>query len=162
MRLARRFFLILVLSAPVVASALTSVSPTISTTGAYTVSWTDSSGGAIRAYLQQSFNGGAWAKTTVTGTTSRAYTGKPVGSYAYKLQVYEYDGELRQEIFQYETNVATVQVAAPQAPGVPGAPTGPALSESGAYTVSWTGATGVLPTRSILRLSSSIPKQASQ
>ncbi len=144
MHRARRWLLILLNLVPALAGASTAVSPAVTMNGAYTVSWSEASGGAIRAYLQQSFNGGAWAKTTVTGTTSKAYTGKAVGSYAYKVQIYEYDYELRREVFQYETNVATVQVITAQAPGVPGTPTGPALSENGDYTVSWTGASGVV------------------
>ena len=94
------------------ASANTAVSPTLTMSGSYTVSWTETSGGVIRAYLAESVNGGGWAKTTVTGTSSKAFTGKAIGTYAYKVQIYEYDYELRQEVFQYETNSATVQVIA--------------------------------------------------
>lgn len=115
------------------AQASASVSPPVSTNGAFTVAWTDTSGGVVRAYLAQSTNGGAWAKTTVTGTLSKAYTGKAIGTYAYKVQIYLYGLELKKELFDHETNVATVQVTTLTAPGAPGAVTGPERSESGAY-----------------------------
>ena len=134
----------LFLAVPAVAEASVSVSPSVSTNGAYTVTWTDTSGGVVRAYLAASTNGGAWAKTTVTGTLSKAFTGKAVGTYAYKVQIYLYDAELKKELFDHETNVATVQVTTLAAPGAPGPLTGPARSESGAYSLAWGAASGTV------------------
>jgi hypothetical protein len=101
--------LTLAVAMPRLAAATTSVTPTVSYNGSYTVSWTDAVSGAKHGYLAESVNGGAWADARVT-TASKAYTGKPVGAYAYKLKVFLYDAELRSEEFLYETNVATIQV----------------------------------------------------
>lgn len=76
----RRLAILGFLALPALASASVSVSTAISYNGAYTVSWTDASGFLTHANLFESVNGGAWVKTTVTGTTSKAYTGKAGGS----------------------------------------------------------------------------------
>lgn len=120
---------------PQLAAATTSVTPAVSYNGSYTVSWTDSVSGARHGYLSESVNGGAWADTRVTAA-NKAYTGKPVGAYAYKLKVFLYDAELRTEEFLYETNVATIQVTN-SIPGVPGPILAPDSSATGAYSVSW-------------------------
>ncbi len=132
------------LLAPLAAGATISASPTATSSGNYTVSWTDASGGLTRAYLATSVNSGAWSKITVTGTYSKAYTARPAGTYRHKIQIYVYDGELRQEIFEYETNVVEVFVGA--SPGVPGAIAGPSTSSTGSYALTWGAATGS-PTR---------------
>jgi RHS repeat-associated protein len=126
-----------VLVAPVVAHASVSISPTTSYNGAYTVSWTDASGGATRAYLASSFNGGAWSKVTVTGTYSRSYSAMPVGTYSYKIQIYRYDLELRKELFERETSVASVLVTTPSAPAAPGPISGPTSTTIGTYSLAW-------------------------
>lgn len=120
-----------------------SVSPVTSCApGSYTVSWTEKSGGVWRAYLWESANGGTWSKTTVTGKYSKAFTGKPVGTYAYQVEIYFYDRELGGEVFDHETNVATAQVLAPAAPGTPGAITGPPGSSTPSYALAWGAASG--------------------
>ncbi len=130
---------------PCVARASISVSPTIITSGgSYTVSWTDTSGGYWHAYLRESVNGGTWSKTAVTGTYSKTYTGKPVGTYAYKVQIYFYDKELGGEDFDHETNVVTAQVVPAGAPGMPGAITGPDKPSTSSYTLSWGAASGAV------------------
>lgn len=137
--------LLFLLALPGAAGATVSVSPSPSYNGSFTVQWTDSSGGATRAYLARRLNGGAWTKTTVTGTKSKAYSNLAVGSYGYKVQIYLYDAELKRELFEYETPATTVQVWK-AVPGVPGTITGPSSNAAGSYALSWTEAPG-LPTR---------------
>lgn len=137
--------LLSLLAIPRTADATVSVSPSPSYTGSYTVQWTDPSGGATRAYLAASLNGGSWTKSTVTGTSSKAFSNMAVGSYAYKVQIYLYDAELKKELFEYETPATAVQVWK-SVPGVPGLITGPSNSASGSYALSWSEAPG-LPTR---------------
>ena len=144
-----RAWIVAVLLAPGAALGTVSIAPSPSYDGTYTVSWTDGSGGMTRAYLAESLNGGAWTKTTVTGTTSKAFTGRAVGDYAYKVQIYLYDGELRREIFEYETAPATVSVWK-SVPAMPGATAGPASDDDGAYTLSWTKPPGVVTRYEVL------------
>ncbi len=133
-----------VLALPGAAEAYIGVSPTISYDGSYTVSWTEASGGVTRAHLAESFNGGPWSSVTVTGTYSRAYSGRGVGNYSYKIQIYIYDPESRTEIFEYETEVATVLVTTFTVPGAPGAISGPTSNSNGSYAVTWGSASGTV------------------
>jgi RHS repeat-associated protein len=149
--------LALALCWPLTADAAVTVSPSPSYTGSYTVTWTDTSGGNIRAYLAQRVNAGSWTKTTVTGTTSRAYTAMAVADYAYKVQIYSYDSELRKEIFEYETAAVTVQVWK-SIPAAPGPITGPTVAESGTpYTLTWTAPAGVVTRYELLENGVKLP-----
>ncbi len=141
---------------PVQARATVSVTPAVSYTGSYTVAWTDASGGARRAYLAVSLNAGAWTKVTVTGATSKAYANQAVGTYTYKLQVYLYDAELKKELFEYETPVATVQVWK-SVPAIPGPMAGPSQSGSGSYTLTWAAPPGVVTKYQVLENSLPLP-----
>ncbi len=76
-RLAALAALLIAAFVPIIASATVTVSPTTSTNGSYTVSWTEF---GDRLYLLESKDGAAATRTIVTGL-SKAYTGKSPGSY---------------------------------------------------------------------------------
>jgi RHS repeat-associated protein len=152
-RLSRAALVALGAFLPCLVAATVSISPSPSYTGSYTASWTDFSGGPVHAYLATSLNGGAWTKAAVTGTYSKVFTGKAVGSYAYKVQIYTLEGV---EIFDYETPAVTVQVWT-SIPAAPGAITGPASSESGNYALAWTSPPGVVTRYELLENNVLVP-----
>lgn len=133
---------VLALPASVASAAATiSVSPTTSYDGSYAVSWTNPGVYFETAYLSESVNGGTWSRTNVTGTQSRSFTGKALGSYAYKVDFYFFDPELRRDFRVGGTSTATVVVSAPSTPGPI---TGPTSSATGAYTLNWGASTGTV------------------
>lgn len=144
----RRAVVLVVLAAflglPRSAAATVSVSPALSYDGSYTVSWTDWSSGQTRAYLYQSFNGGASTRITVTGTYSRAYSGMSPGDYKYQVKIYFYEPEDGREYLQSQTNIVTVTVTSAGAPGTPGAITGPTSSSTGSYALGWGASSGTV------------------
>jgi tyrosinase len=113
-------------------------------TGTYTVSWTEPSGGQTRAYLFESANLGPWIRSTVTGSNSRTFTKSP-GTYSYRLQICFFEPELNRELCDPFSNEATVVVASAQGvPGVPGSLGGNFTSTTGTFTLSWAAAAGTV------------------
>ena len=123
------------------AHAELSATPNPSANGSYTVSWT-SVAGASKYQLREDgtivFEGKA---------RSKAFSGKPAGSYAYTLSYCTYfDYPVVSTICNVASNfdalTVTVSGAAPTPP--PAAPTltVPANSSTGSYTVSWTRPSG--------------------
>lgn len=103
--------------------------PTASNNGTYAVSWT-SSAGATKYTLEQSFNGAAYTVVQDTAALSWNASGKPAGSYAYRVKACNPDG------CSAYSAVKTVVVTYPPA----SAPTlsAPASNITGSYTVPWT------------------------
>lgn len=122
---------------------LASISAPATSTGTFSVSWTASSGGLMRAYLYESTNDGPWVRYTVTGENSKTFS-KPEGIYTYKLRICLFEPEIDREICNPYTNEVTVVVTTAQVPGVPGS-LGPNINNStGNYVLSWNAATGVV------------------
>lgn len=65
--------------------ALAQLTAPATSTGTYTVSWTEQSGGQTRAYLYERENQDRWKKTTVTGTNRRTFT-KPLHFLRYRIR----------------------------------------------------------------------------
>jgi hypothetical protein len=139
---AKTFFVLSLCGFPTMAMAQLTAPAT--STGTYTVSWTESSGGQTRAYLYESANQGPWMRLTVTGTNSRTFT-KSQGTYSYKIQFCFYEPEINQEICEPFSNEVTVVVTtAPGIPGVPGSLGGDITNTTGTYTLSWAAASGAV------------------
>ena len=139
--------LVFTAAAPSLARASIVASQTTSYDGSYTLSWGDASvTGSIKATLAESVNGGAWASTPVTGTYSKSFTGKAPATYAYKIQIYWWDGDTRKWAFIYETNTVAVLVTNLVAAGAPGAFASScgATSQVGNYQLTWNALPGVV------------------
>lgn len=68
---------------PSSAPALTA--PAQAPNGTYTVGWSGPAG-ADTYRLEESVNGGGWSEVQSAAATSRAYTGKPAGTYGYRAR----------------------------------------------------------------------------
>ncbi|WP_181902791.1 RHS repeat protein [Lysobacter soli] len=124
-------------------AAATVSSPANAPNGNFTVSWT-SVAGADRYVLEHSVNGGAWATAQDSAAVSVAYTSKPAGTYAYRVNGCNPAG------CGPVSATATTQVVYPPA----SAPvlSVPAQSLTGGYTVSW----GAVSTATTYRLEESV------
>jgi hypothetical protein len=111
--------------------------PSVST-GTYTVSWTATSGGQQRAYLLTDSG-----RINVTGTQSRTFT-KPPGTYTYRLQLCFFEPSLNRELCDPPSPEVTVVVTTAAVPGTPGNLAGTPAQSTGAFTLSWTTAPGVV------------------
>ncbi len=104
--------------------------PATGPSGNYTVSWTAVSG-ATNYVLEE--NAGAWVEAYSGSALSKAYTGKPAGSYGYRVKACNTYG------CSAVSSTATVQALyAPNAPTL----TVPGTSYNANYTVSWTAPSG--------------------
>lgn len=101
--------------------------------GTYTVGWSAVSS-ATSYTLEESVNGGAWTAAYSGANLGQGYTGKPAGSYGYRVKACNPAG-----CGGYS---ATATVQAVYTPA--GAPTvtTPASSNTGSYTVSWSAVGG--------------------
>lgn len=109
------------------AAAPTLSAPPTSASGSYTVSW-GSVSGAISYTLQEQVNGGGWTTIQTSSATSDAITGKPSGTYGYRVQGCNVGG------CGPWSRVASTAVLFPPAP--PASITIPGAS-SGTVAVSW-------------------------
>ncbi len=101
--------------------------PSISSTGTYTVSWSGI-GGATTYTLQEQVNGGSWTPIQSSGATSDPISGKADGSYGYRVQA------CNGTICAPWSGTAVTIVVHP--PATPASITVPATS-SGSVPVSW-------------------------
>lgn len=92
--------------------------------GNYTVSWLPVAG-ATRYLLEEQFNHGAWVALAETTALEQAFTGRPVGSYTYRLRACDASA-CGSYSLPAETQVVNVPVLE-----------APATSADGNYTVSW-------------------------
>ncbi len=106
-------------------------SPNPSTTGTYTVSWGPVNG-ATSYRIEEQVNGGSWSAGEVIGGPSRVYTGRPSGTYTYRVQACNASG-----CSGYSPTVTeTVSIISP--PGIPqGLFASPYYSLNGSFTMSW-------------------------
>lgn len=102
--------------------------------GNYTVSWTGVSG-ATSYQLEQNTNGGAWASAYSGAAGSRSYASVPAATYGYRVRACNPAG------CSGWSATASVVVIYPPA-GVSAVSATPTLSNTGSYTVSWTGVAG--------------------
>ncbi len=115
-----------VLSAP--ASGPVISAPSLSINGDYTVSWNPIA--AATAYrLEESTNGGAWSEVQSSAVTSRSFSGRPDGSYAYRVRACNAAG--------CGVTSATATVQTLRIPSGISTLSAPALSTNGSYGVSW-------------------------
>lgn len=103
-------------------------SPSTSSTGTYTVSWSTIPS-ATSYNLQEQLNGGAWTTVQSTGATSWSASGKANGTYGYHAQSCNGGG------CSGWSSVSTTTVLHP--PGSAPTLTVPSSSATGSYTVSW-------------------------
>jgi YD repeat-containing protein len=103
--------------------------PSLSSNGSYTVSW--STVATATSYtLQQQVNGGSWTTIQSSSATSWAASGEGDGTYAYRVQACNVGGCGPWSA----TGTTTVTLPPSSAPTL----TVPATSGSGAYSVTWT------------------------
>jgi hypothetical protein len=109
----------------------TLTAPSVST-GTYTVSWTEPSGGQQRAYLLQGST-----RITVTGRQSRSFTNPP-GTYTYRLLLCFFESETHQELCDPPSPEVTVLVTTATVPGTPSNLVADPPRNSGSFSLSWT------------------------
>lgn len=109
--------------------------PATSYNGTYTVSWTEVAGAATYR-LQERFGTGAWQTVQEAASRVRAISGKPAGSYAYRVYGCNPAG------CGPESAIASTAVLYPPtaAPSI----SVPAQSLTGGYAVSWGGVGGAI------------------
>lgn len=114
-------------SPPLPSPAPTINAPSTSSTGAYTVSW-NSISNATGYELQEQINGGGWATADNGSTLTWSASGKPNGTYGYRVHGCNVSG------CSPWSGTGTVTVLYP-----PATPTlsVPASNNTGSYTVSW-------------------------
>jgi hypothetical protein len=105
--------------------------PSVST-GTYTVSWTEPSGGQLRAYLLEGST-----RINVTGRQSRTFT-KPPGTYTYRLRLCFWEPEIQQEQCEPPSPEVTVVVTTATVPGTPTNLVANPPQNTGAFSLSWT------------------------
>ena len=115
---------------------LSSVSPSTSYTGSHTISW-GSSSGASKYILQQKKGSGGWVTKHNAAGTSKALSGLTVSSYQYRVQSCRtYSGVTSCSSWKYSSSYSVAK------PATPTTFTVPTTDNNGAYTVSWSAATG--------------------
>lgn len=112
--------------------------PGTSTTGSYTLSWTAVATASTYG-VEQRFNGGIWTEVQNASATSQNYSGKPYGTYEYRVRACNAAGCAA---YSGTATVAVILVPA-SAPVI----TVPAGSASGGYTVSWSAIGGAVEYR---------------
>lgn len=115
------------------AGAPTLSAPSSSATGNYSLSWNQVSG-ATTYKLEERANGGAWTQVENVAGTSKTFSGKPDGSYAYRIAACNAAGCGGFGV------IITVPVQRP--PGTSPILSAPGLSSNGSYSVSWAVVTG--------------------
>lgn len=120
--------------------------PSGSTTGSYSISWGTSTGNVTAYELQEATNSGfTGAVLAYSGTgTSKAISGKGNGAYYYRVRACNTAAACG----GYRNGLNATSVTLP--PSVPGAASVPAYSNTGGYTISWGGSTGVVTAYELL------------
>ncbi len=107
--------------------------PTTAFNGSYSISWS-ASAGAERFELEESANGGAWTQVHNAAGQSKAFSGKPAGSFNYRVRACNPVG-----CTGYSNGAAVTVVYPPaSAPGV----SAPARSAPGSIGIGWNGIGG--------------------
>ena len=126
-----------------------SVSPGTSTNGNFSVSWGTSSGSVSQYQLYRQLNGGGWSHVTSGSSQSYSQTGLGDGNYGFRVRACRTTGSYT-SCSGYRTSGTNTVL---RTPGLPGAISGGSLSHSGtsqdtngAYSVSWSAASGSVAT----------------
>ena len=111
-----------------------------STDGAYTISWTAASGTVVDYELEEKVDNDNWAQVQKSSALNLAFSGKGDADYSYRVRACNTSG--------CSAYTSTTMVTVLLIPGVPGASSSSDGSSSldGAYTISWTVATGTVST----------------
>jgi YD repeat-containing protein len=125
---------VVVSSGAVIPGAPTLTAPASSGSGSFNLSWTISAG-ANRYRLEESANGGAWVEIQNTTSSAASISGKPNGSYRYRVRACSSTNV--SDCGGY-SNEATVNVSIAQVPASPPALTGPSSTSADfQFTLSW-------------------------
>ncbi len=106
--------------------------PTLSINGSYTVTWTGVAA-AERYLLEESANGGSWVQVQDSNIGARSFSGRPVGSYGYRVRAINGSGA-----GPYSASGSINVIARPSPPLL----SGPAYNDANGYTFSWGPGTG--------------------
>jgi len=117
--------------APNAPSTLTA--PSSDTDGAYSLSWSASTG-ASSYQLQERLNSGSWSTIHNSSSRSKSVSGKSTGSWSYRVRACSTAG------CSGWSSVKTVAVTL--IPGAPSNLTVPSTDNDGSYSVSWTAGSG--------------------
>jgi hypothetical protein len=109
--------------------------PGYSSSGSYVVSWSTVNG-SMSYRLEEQTNGGAWSLVQNTAANTRSVSGKPNGSYGYRVRSCSAPEE--SSCSAYSNTVTTTVEPLPAPPIV----SAPASSSTGSYTVSWSTVAG--------------------
>lgn len=124
------------LAGPPSTSLSSITTPATNATGSYTTSWSAVSG-ATRYQFEESLAGGPWTVVQNTSATSRAFSGKGTGSYAYRVAACQATG-----CGGYSAVASTaVSIPAPTSAPTFTLPIDP-YEIDGVYTVGWTSVSG--------------------
>lgn len=107
--------------------------PANAANGNYTVSW-GAVAGATRYRLEESALGGAWGVVSENTATSAGYSGRPAGSYSYRVTAWNLAG--------YGPVSQVVTTSAYYAPSTAPMISAPGLALNGNYAVSWAAVAG--------------------
>lgn len=106
--------------------------PVLSINGSYTVTWTGVAT-AERYVLDESANGGSWIQVQDSDIGARAFSGRSVGQYSYRVRAINGSGS-----GPYSAVVSITVIERPASPGL----RGPVPAENNGYQFSWDPGTG--------------------
>ncbi|MDV3513391.1 fibronectin type III domain-containing protein [Stenotrophomonas sp. C1657] len=106
--------------------------PAKSTNGSYTVTWTGIAV-AERYLLEESVKGGGWVTVQENDLSARAFAGKPMGLYSYRVRAVNGSGA-----GPYSSTVSVNVIERPNPPSL----SGPVADEANGYVLSWPAASG--------------------
>ncbi len=118
--------------------AIPTLAAPATSTGSYTVSWTASSG-AMLYRLEEQANAGAWVEIQNSVSTTRSISGKPNGSYSYRVRAC-----ISTNVAECGTYSSSATVVVTSVVFLPVAPTlsAPPSSGTGSFDLSWTSSAG--------------------
>ncbi len=118
----------------IVVSVPTLSAPSVDSDGAFTVSWSGTTGASYT--LQRQYQNGGWSTIYSGSATQRSQSGLGVGYYDYRVR-----GCINGTCSAY-SSVKTTRVV--EVPGVPGSISAPVTTTSSSYRVSWGTSSGVV------------------
>ena len=108
--------------------------------GAYTISWTVASGTVVDYELEEKVNSGSWAQVQKSSALNKAFSGKGDADHSYRVRACNTSG-----CSAYTTTTTVTVLLIPGVPGASSSSDG-GSSMDGAYTISWTAASGTVST----------------
>ena len=123
----------------VTADYILTASPTSSSTGSTTLSWTNPSSYSL--FRAEKLSGSTWNPIAMVTGTSYAVTGQPDGTHSYRVQ-YCVDLPTIGVVCADSTNTAQFTVLLP--PGMPSSISTPPNSSNGSFSLNWGAASGII------------------